>query len=77
MPRAAWLTQRIAERSRQQLEQQVQEMELAAQHASAADPAIRDLAQRNAALAAQILKNSTNWRRSARPWPMTNMCVTS
>lgn len=58
MPRAAWLTQRIAERSRQQLEQQVQEMELAAQHASAADPAIRDLAQRNAALAAQILKNS-------------------
>ncbi|WP_336694587.1 mechanosensitive ion channel domain-containing protein [Delftia acidovorans] len=58
MPRAAWLTQRIAERSRQQLEQQVQEMELAAQHASTADPAIRDLAQRNAALAAQILKNS-------------------
>jgi potassium efflux system protein len=58
MPRAAWLTQRIAERSRQQLEQQVQEMELAATHASAADPAVRDLAQQNAALAAQILKNS-------------------
>ncbi|CAB5714294.1 Potassium efflux system KefA precursor [Delftia tsuruhatensis] len=58
MPRAAWLTQRIADRSRQKLEQQVQEMELAAAHASAADPAIRDLAQQNAALAAQILKNS-------------------
>jgi potassium efflux system protein len=58
MPRAAWLNQRIAERSRQRLEQQVQEADLAAAHASAADPAVRDLAQQNAALASQILKNS-------------------
>lgn len=58
MPRAAWLNQRIAERSRQRLEQQVQEAELAAAHASTADPATRELAQQNAALAAQILKNA-------------------
>lgn len=55
-PRVAWLNQRIAERSRQQLEQQVKETAAAATaQADAANPALRGLAQRNAALAAQIL----------------------
>lgn len=58
MPRSAWLSQRIAERSRQQLEQQVQETGLAASQAASAEPALRALAQQNADLAAQILRHS-------------------
>lgn len=61
MPRAAWLSQRIAEQSRQRLEQQVQEADQVAARAAATDPphpAIRTLAQQNADLAALILKHS-------------------
>ena len=54
-PRVAWLNQRIAERSRLQLEQQVQETADAVTQTNAADPALRTLAQRNATLATQIL----------------------
>ncbi|GGH64669.1 potassium transporter KefA [Comamonas phosphati] len=57
-PRVTWLNQLIAERSRQRLEQQAREAaDTAAQLAQAgsADPALRELAQQNAMLAAQIL----------------------
>lgn len=57
-PRVNWLNQLIAERSRQRLEQQARETaDTAAQLAQAgsADPALRELAQQNAVLAAQIL----------------------
>ncbi|MGE8317211.1 MAG: mechanosensitive ion channel domain-containing protein [Comamonas sp.] len=51
-PRVAWLNQRIAARSRQQLELQARQ---AVDAAAQADPANRDLAQQNARIAAQIL----------------------
>jgi potassium efflux system protein len=57
-PRVTWLNQLIAERSRQRLELQVRETaDTAAQVAQdgSADPALRELAQQNATLAAQIL----------------------
>lgn len=57
-PRVAWLNQRIAERGRQQLEQQAQEARAAEDAATDASPAIRELAQQNAALAAQILEHT-------------------
>lgn len=57
-PRVAWLNQRIAERSRQQLEQQAREARAAEDAVTSASPAIRELAQRNAALAAQILEHT-------------------
>ena len=56
-PRVAWLNQRIAERSRQQLEQQAREARGGrCRHQRL--PAIRELAQQNAALAAQILEHT-------------------
>lgn len=58
MPRVVWLNQRIAELSRQRLEQQVQETAQAVARAATADPAIRELTQQNATLAAQILEHS-------------------
>lgn len=57
-PRVAWLNQRIAERSRQQLEQQAREARAAEDAVTSASPAIRELAQQNAALAAQILEHT-------------------
>ena len=59
-PRVAWLNQRIAERGRQQLEQQAQEARAAEDAATDASPAIRELAQQNAALAAQILEHTNH-----------------
>lgn len=58
MPRVVWLNQRIAALSRQRLEQQVQETAQTAARAATADAAIRELAQQNATLAAQILEHS-------------------
>jgi potassium efflux system protein len=57
-PRVTWLNRLIAERSRQRLEQQARETaDTAARVAQdgSADPALRELAQQNATLAAQIL----------------------
>lgn len=59
-PRVAWLNQRIAERSRQQLEQQVQQAQAAESNAADAAPAIRELAQQNSSLAAQILEHTNS-----------------
>ena len=59
-PRVAWLNQRIAERSRQQLEQQVQQAQAAESNTADAPPAIRELAQQNTSLAAQILEHTNS-----------------
>ena len=57
-PRVAWLNQRIADRARQQLEQQVQQTQAAENDAAEAPAAVRDLAQQNSALAEQILAHN-------------------
>ncbi|MDR0258267.1 MAG: mechanosensitive ion channel [Comamonas sp.] len=57
-PRVAWLNQRIADRARQQLEQQVQQTQAAENDTAEASAAVRELAQQNSALAAQILAHN-------------------
>lgn len=57
-PRVAWLNQRIAERARQQLEQQVQQTQAAENEVADAAPALRELAQQNTSLADQILMHN-------------------
>ncbi|MDR2329487.1 MAG: mechanosensitive ion channel [Comamonas sp.] len=57
-PRVAWLNQRIADRARQQLEQQVQQTQAAENETAEAPAAVRELAQQNSALAAQILAHN-------------------
>ncbi|WP_239644963.1 hypothetical protein, partial [Comamonas sp. B-9] len=44
-PRVAWLNQRIADRARQQLEQQVQQTQAAENDTAEASAAVRELAQ--------------------------------
>ncbi|MCD2165280.1 mechanosensitive ion channel domain-containing protein [Comamonas koreensis] len=57
-PRVAWLNQRIADRARQQLEQQVQQTQAAENETAEAPAAVRELAQQNSVLAAQILAHN-------------------
>ncbi len=57
-PRVAWLNQRIAERARQQLEQQVQQTQAAEHDAAEAPASVRELARQNSALAEQILAHN-------------------
>ncbi|QMV71665.1 mechanosensitive ion channel [Comamonas piscis] len=57
-PRVAWLNQRIADRARQQLEQQVQQTQAAESDVAEAPAAVRDVAQQNTTLAEQILAHN-------------------